>query len=223
MQMQTNFSVLRGRARAQRVLTGVGMLAAALILAISSPAHAEAKADADNPVVRAVGGLWGMQFSFGGLATMSHTNSAVPNTGTLVVTQIGMRMVRSENVIIPLFFGFGTNLIDPPGDDNSAANIGLRLGGGLEYHFRIWRRISPFIGGYGVFDYGNPTGGDNWSMGITLLPTAGVEYYWGDRVSFIAQYYFGIGFNYQKVGDEGAIGFGVSTSAGGQLSVNFYF
>ncbi len=224
MQMQTNFFVLRGRARAQRVVAAVGMLGAALILAMSSPAQAEAKAaDGDNPVVRAASGLWGMQFTFGGLATMSHTNSAVANTGTLVVTQIGMRMVRSENVIIPLFFGFGTNLVDPPGDDNAMANIGVRLGGGLEYHFRIWRRISPFLGGYGVFDYGNPSGGRNWSVGLTLLPTLGVEYYWGDRVSFIAQYFFGIGFQYQKAGEEGQISFGVSTSAGGQLSINFYF
>ena len=164
-----------------------------------------------------------MQFTFGGLATLTTTNLNVPNTGTLLVTQVGLRMVRSESIIIPLFFGFGTNVVDPPGDDNSAANLGLRIGGGLEYHFRIWRRISPFLGGYGAFDYGNPTGSDNWSLGLTLLPTLGVEYYWGDRVSFIAQYFFGVAFQYQATPGDGQIAFGISTSSGGSASICFYF
>lgn len=209
----------------------IAIVAFALLFA-SSAARAQGAApaaDPNNPVVRGVGGNWGMQFSFGGLGTMATTNTALP-TGAIAFTQAGLRMMMSDQVVIPIFFGFGARISSPEGGDSSG-DIGFLLGGGLEYHFRIWRRISPFIGGNLTLAYTNPSGADNWLFAVQLAPTLGVEYFWGDRVSFIAQYFLSFNFLIQNQLFTFATGthtqnsslIGGGLGGGGQLSVVFYF
>ena len=209
----------------------IAIVAFALLFAAGSAAQAQgaAPADPNNPVVRGVGGNWGMQFSFGGLGTMAATNQAI-GVGTFAFTQAGMRMMLNDQVVIPLFFGFGARIISPEGQDSNS-DIGFLLGGGLEYHFRIWRRISPFVGGNLTLAYTNPTGDNNWTFAVQLAPTLGIEYFWGDRVSFIAQYFLSFNFVIQDQAFTFLSGThtqnsnvaGGTLAGGGQLSMVFYF
>lgn len=171
---------------------------------------------AEEPVVRADAGNLGLSFTFGGLASMTAGSSEAVNT--LIFSQVGLRIVLNENFIFPLYVGFGMQLRDQENTD-AQTDFGLRLGGGVEYHFRIWRRISPFIGGGLRIGLDEPAGDNNWGFGFALTPTMGIEYYVGDRLSLIAQYYFNLIF---AITDP-AFNLHVGTASGGALSAVFYF
>lgn len=193
------------------------------------PAAAAPAADPDSPVVRAEAKNMGMYFRFGGLANLTHSNNS-RNVGPLLFSQVGMKFVFSEKLMLPIWFGTGIR-VDNPDDgipatnEDSATNWGIDLGVGIEYHFRIWRRISPFIGGQFGFNVQDPTQDDNIQLGVGLGPVMGVEYYVADRVSVTAMYMFTIQIGYQDAPD-GAIStttFGLSTLAGGALNITYYF
>jgi len=185
------------------------------------PAAAPAPAiDSDSPVVRAQAKNIGMYFRFGGLANLTHSNNT-RNVGPLLFTQVGMKFVFSESFMLPIWFGSGMR-VDNPDQGDSATNWGIDLGVGFEYHFRIWRRISPFIGGSFGFDVQDPTQDDNIALGVGLGPMLGIEYYVADRVSMTAMYMFTIQIGYQD-GANSVTSFGISTLAGGALNITYYF
>lgn len=160
-----------------------------------------------------------MFFRFGGLGTMSASNNTRLING-LMLTQTGLRIVASESHVFPVFFGGGYRLVSPRLGD-SEGDWGMDVGGGYEYHFRIWRRISPFVGfqlGVGISD---PTGEENLVLGVGFGPTMGIEYYIADRVSLIAQYL--LNFQVELVPSDEFAAFSVNTLAGGALNLVFYF
>jgi opacity protein-like surface antigen len=161
----------------------------------------------------------GMYFRFGGLATLVHTNNA-RNVGTLVFNQVGMKYVFSEKLMLPFWFGTGVRV---DADGGTSTNFGVDLGVGLEYHFRIWRRISPFFGGGLGFDVEKPSGENNARFGFGLGPVLGVEYYIADRLSLMAQYMFIIQIAYQSMPIDSVTSFGLATLAGGAVNITYYF
>ncbi|MBW2732556.1 MAG: hypothetical protein JRH20_09190 [Deltaproteobacteria bacterium] len=179
----------------------------------ASPSYARAE---EVPAVRAEAGNLGLSFTFGGLATTTTGTSEAVNA--LIFSQVGLRMVLNENLIFPIYLGFGTQIRDRENVD-AETDFGLRLGGGLEYHFRIWRRISPFVGGGLLVAVDEPAGDSNWTFGFAITPTMGVEYYIADRVSLIAQYYFNLIFTIQ----DPVFDFQMGTASGGALTLALYF
>jgi hypothetical protein len=181
------------------------------------------------PVVRAQAGNWGMFFRFGGLASLDHGNNTRTVNGVLL-TQVGFRYVVSETLIIPFYFGTGVRLIEPPDpDDKDTKDWAIELGVGIEYHFRIWRRISPFVG----FSFGlgavEPNGAHNTVFGVGLGPSLGVEYYIGDRVSITVMYMMTLQIeieqqydwsNDETVKQRSTL---FNTAAGGAINIAYYF
>jgi len=194
----------------------------------TAPTRAAKKPSTASPVVRAVAGNWGMFFRFGGLASLDHGNNTRSVDG-LLLTQVGFRYVVSEKVIIPMYFSLGVRLIKPPDDTvDDDRSWGLEMGSGIEYHFRIWRRISPFIAfnlGLGVSE---PNGASNRAFGIGFGPAMGVEYYIADRVSLTVQYMMALQIEIQQtpsgMGDtEKWQTVQFSTIAGGAVNITYYF
>lgn len=182
----------------------------------------EAGTLADGGVVRAEAGDFGMFFRFGGLGTLAATNNT-RNVNALVITQVGLRMVLSEQLIIPMFLGLGLRSVDQPNMDANT-DFGFDAGAGIEYHFRIWRRISPFVGASLGFGGSDPSGDNNGTWTIGLGPTAGVEYYVADRVSLTAQYLLTFQIDRSGTGaDSHATGVSFQTLAGGAMNLSFYF
>jgi hypothetical protein len=177
----------------------------------------------DGPVVRAEGGNMGMYFLFGGLAGLTHSN-VNRNIGALVFNRVGIKFAFSEKWMLPIWFGTGLRVdsVDAPTVD-ATTDWGIDLGVGFEYHFRIWRRISPFLGAGLGFDIQDQTGSDNFRFGMGFGPTLGVEYYIGDRVSLSALYMFIIQLLYQDHAIASTTTFGLSTLAGGAVTITYYF
>ncbi len=194
--------------------------------------------DPEAPVVRAAAGNMGMYFRFGGLATLTASGNT-RNVGPVAFTQVGLKFVLSESWMVPLYFSTGirldstenpTNPSEPDSDEET--NWGLEVGSGFEYHFRIWRRISPFFGLNVGVGFEDPTGEDNLRFGVGLGPILGVEYYIADRVSLTAMYMVVIQIAHQEqAGGMGPAGpltnnvttFSFSTMAGGALNLTYYF
>jgi opacity protein-like surface antigen len=186
----------------------------------------------DSPVVRAKGGDLGFFFRFGGLASLDNGNNGRTVNG-LVLTQVGLKLAISDKLMIPIYFGTGlqhSSLGDcPDGSDCTSTDAGIEAGAGFEYHFRIWRRISPFVGASLGLGYVNPSGNDNWNLGVGFGPSVGVEYYIADRVSLTAQYLMVFQLAYQKgaatlIGSDSAVTtFAFQTLAGGALNLTYYF
>jgi hypothetical protein len=174
--------------------------------------------DPENPVVRAVEGNWGMFFRFGGLSTMAAIGESRDING-LLVTQVGMRRVFADGWIVPFYAGTGVRLLAPDGGGDPVVDGGLDAGVGFEYHFREWRRISPFVGLSGGLGF---SAGDDEDVvvGLGVGPTLGVEYYVADRVSLIAQYMLTL--QLEIVPDE-YTGVSFNTLSGGALTLVFYF
>ena len=174
-------------------------------------------------MVRAMSGDIGMYFRFGGLAPLTHTNNQ-RTIGALVFNQIGVKFVFSEQLMLPVWFGTGIRVDNPSGSEASS-DWGIEMGVALEYHFRIWRRISPFVGGSFGLDFQDPSNDDNSRFGMGLGPIAGIEYYIADRVSLTAMYMFLIQIALQDAPIPGADTtiFGISTLAGGALNITYYF
>lgn len=202
-------------------------------------APAAPAADPDAPVVRAAAGNMGMYFRFGGLATLL-ADGNTRNVGPVAFTQVGLKFVLSESWMVPLYFSTGIRLdsVENAPDPNDAdsgeeTNWGLEVGSGFEYHFRVWRRISPFFGLNVGVGFEDPTGEDNLKFGVGLGPILGVEYYIGDRVSLTAMYMVVIQIGYQEQpGAQGPFGptdsndlttFSFTTMAGGALNLTYYF
>ncbi len=183
---------------------------------------------AERPVVRA-NGNWGFIWRLGGLATLNHSgNTRAVNGEGVAMTHVGLKYAANETWMFPFYAGVVLALQDPPGDDNSTTNVGVELGGGVEYHFRIWRRISPFVGASVGLFYVNPSGDNSYDIGIGLGPVAGIEYYIADRLSVQALYtvVVAMAFETRPAGpnDKGTRkSFGLVTSAGGALNVTYYF
>jgi hypothetical protein len=100
----------------------------------------------------------------------------------------------------------------------------MALGGGFEYHFRIWRRISPFLGASLGLYFEDPSGENNLRFGVDLGPNLGVEYYIADRLSLSAQYLLAIQIlNAQSGQDISNTSFIFRTLAGGAMNLTYYF
>lgn len=194
-----------------------------------TPARAKQPAASDkpldtSPVVRAARGNLGLFFRFGGLATLTASGDS-QNTGkSLWTNQIGLKLVLSEKYMIPIFFGFGIHG-NTPADGDSSTDWNLDLGGGVEYHFRIWRRFSPVISGVLKLGFSDASGGDNLNVHLSLGPAVGVEYYVADRLSLTAQYRFLLRLAYQDSETETSevTSVQLATQSGGSLTLTFYF
>ncbi len=182
----------------------------------SKPVPAGA-ADA-SPVVIAEGGNMGMAFRFGGLANLSTDGNVRLLANSFPLTQVGLKYVASRTLHFPFFFGAGARKVDDgPGDDEDI--WGLDFGFGIEMHFSIWRRISPYVGGVVSFGFVNSDGG--LTGGVGLGPVLGVEYFIADRVSLSAQYGLTLQFVTFQGGDQSTLQFG--TLANGAATLTFYF
>ncbi|MCB9647095.1 MAG: outer membrane beta-barrel protein [Deltaproteobacteria bacterium] len=194
----------------------------------AAPSHAPAT-NRDEPVVRAHEGDWGMTFRFGGLGTLFATGNtrATDTQGgstNVLLTQVGLKKVIDETWMVPIYFGAGMRrrAVDSVGGVNidSATDWGFDVGAAIEYHFRIWRRISPYVGfGFGL-GYSNPAGDDNGRFGVGMGPILGVEYYVFDHVSLQASYMMNLQIE-RSFGDE--TNTLLATQAGGALNLTFYF
>lgn len=184
-----------------------------------------------SPVVRAGAGNWGMSFTFGGLASLNvggidnfNTTQAMPPTGGPLFTELGARYV-TKSIIVPFSVGLGifNTTTTPPNNapSTSATDFGLSASVGIYKPFRVWRRISPYLGGLFRIGYVNPTGDKTYDVGIAIGPVAGVEYYIADRVSLYAQGQFLFGVNISD--PQVQIHFGTLMTGGGQMGLNFYF
>jgi hypothetical protein len=197
------------------------------------PAPVPASADV-SPVVRAMSGNLGLFFRFGGLANLFATGNsrtvAAGTTGTeaVILTQVGMKFVLSERWMFPVYIGAAIRALDPD-QGSGRTDVGLDFGGGFEHHFRVWRRISPFVGfnlGVGITE---PNGEHNNTYGAVFGPSLGVEYYIGDRVSLAALYQLVFNVAYQEIQTSGSgpstsvTGFLFQTLAGGSLYLTYYF
>ncbi len=191
-----------------------------------------AKGSTDAPVVRA-NNNWGFIWRLGGLARLTHIGNARAIGNGTAMTHIGIKYAPSETWMFPIYAGVAMTMTNPPGTDNSVTNFGIEFGGGVEYHFRIWRRISPFVGASAGFFYTNPTGDDTYDVGFGLGPVMGIEYYIADRLSLQALSTFVIAMAGETrpgrvPGGPGTdastrTSFGGYTSVGGALNVTYYF
>ena len=178
-------------------------------------------ANPEMPVVRATGKNMGMFFRFAGLGTMGVSGESNPAAAVLM-NDVGIKFVFSETLMLPIFFGMGLNL-NTPSEGDSSSNWAMDLGAGIEYHFRIWRRFSPFLGGSLRFSFSDKTGEDNMYFAMSLGPKLGIEYYIADRLSLSAAYMFMIQIAHQDGSDTSQTTFQMSTLSGGSLTITGYF
>ena len=184
-----------------------------------SPVNTAApRKNAERPVVRANGKNMGMFFKFGGFATMSAVGEA-KTTNALITNEVGVKLVFSEKFMLPIFFGMGVAVTKLEGADESDTDWNMSLGVGVEYHFKIWRRISPFLGGIFKFGFSDPAGdaesGKGLEFRVDLGPALGIEYYIADRISLTASYMFLIGIAWA---DSKYTKFGIGTKSAGASS-----
>ncbi len=173
------------------------------------------------PVVRAKKGNMGMFFRFAGLGTMAVSGESNPAAAVLM-NDIGIKFVFSETFMLPIFFGMGLNL-NTPSEGDSSSNWAMDLGAGMEYHFRMWRRFSPFMGGSLRFSFSDKTGEDNMYFAMALGPKLGIEYYIADRLSLSAAYMFMLQIAHQDHASVSTTTFQMSTLSGGSLTITGYF
>ncbi|MBI4817952.1 MAG: hypothetical protein HY791_16950 [Deltaproteobacteria bacterium] len=187
-----------------------------LILIVAEPAFAELPFDG---VRRAEEDDIGLFFRFGGLATLDASGNT-RRLSDFLVQHVGLRFVLSDDEVMPVFFGTGARVIVPDSARNETIDVGLEAGLGYEYHFRVWNRISPFVGltaGIGALA---PSDEDEILLGMGLGPTLGVEYYVADKVSLSAEYSLSFQLDFSP---EAFTAFAVSTRSGGALDLCFYF
>lgn len=198
-------------------------------VAPSESSAAASSGAAAAPVVTAQEGQWAFLFRFGGLAPLSFRGvndfTVEPATGAgatgQLFTEFGMRKVL-KRFSIPFWVGLAmVNDSTRTGVSTSNTSFGLSGGVGLQYTFRAWRRIAPYVGGFGQLQFIDPTGDANWLLGFALGPVLGVEYYIADRVSLFAQGQFALGV---AIADASArVIMGPTMSMGGNTGVNVYF
>ncbi len=173
----------------------------------------------DSPVVRAARGDVGMFFAFSGLATMG-IGSTDASVGTLLIQGVGIKWALTDRWMLPVTFGAGLRIHDPSGPIDSQNDWGLVAGIGFEYHFRVWRRISPYVGAGVELGFNDPSGPSNFRFATSLGPTLGVEFFWGDRVSLAAHYDMRIRVTWAE---DAFTELSMATQAGGGLTLTFYF
>ncbi len=194
-----------------------------LLTALPATALAEEPGGArtsSDEIVRGEAGNLGMFFRFGGLASLFAGGDTRPIAQGLLLTQFGVKIVINEELMVPIFFGAAFRRFAQDGGPDAISDWGFDAGGGLEYHFRIWNRISPYAGFSLGLGYTNPDGGNNASLGFSIGPLAGVEFYIFDRVSLSAQYTFL--FQVVRLFDQSTVT-SVQTLAGGAMNLTYYF
>jgi len=178
-----------------------------------------AQGDGD-PVERFEAGMWGMQFTFGGLASLSIAGVDTHGVNRTLFPELGFRKVRSDEWSIPFSIGAGVFHHEP--DGSSAQNdLGIAGSVGAQRYFRVWRRIAPYAGGRFHLHYLDPTGTDNWLVNIAVGPTLGIEYFVGDRVALTLEGDALVGINVFDALLQ--VDWGTSLAAGGQTGLVFYF
>ena len=197
-----------------------------------------APVDEDSPVVRATGeaGNMGLFFRFGGLGEMTATGDQQGGNSGVLNTQIGLKFVMSENFMLPLFFGMGVVMTKANPDADSETGFSMDFGVGMEYHFRIWRRLSPFFGAImklGFYDPKSDSDVDDLTIRFHVGPTIGVEYYIADRVSLSVAYMLMITLYASTVNGDNSTsidfnmstkdGLDVAAESGGSMTLTFYF
>lgn len=200
----------------------MAVVALAMLVSFSVSAATEHKLGTKNTIVRAEKGDIGMFFKFGGLATMGvagHNPVAFVAPAAFGFSEVGAKFVLSEKWMIPVSIGLGLNHIKPENTDGRTS-WGLSATVGFEYHFRIWRRISPYLGGRLNIQVVDPTGKNNLTGHLNLGGVAGVEYYVADRVSLSAEFMINFNMAFTKNPTADIKFF---SSAGGALTVTFYF
>jgi len=195
------------------------MVMSLLLCATPAAAQERTRAPDDSPVVRAGRGNIGMFFRFGGLATMG-AESPSEDVAGFVFNQVGIKFALSERWMLPLHFGVGLNINDPSGTSGTNVDWGMMLGAAFEYHFRIWRRISPYVGAGLGLEFNDPRGGDNLRFAATMGPQMGIEFYWADHASLAAFYEFRLRILNQH---DSYTQVSFQTAAGGGLTLTFYF
>jgi hypothetical protein len=198
------------------------LLLSSLVLA-SAPAAAQDLHPVDSaPVVRAARGDIGMFFRFGGLANMTAAGAnSTQVTQNFLFSHAGVKFALTDRWMLPIYFGVGLNVgaQDSPGGTN--VDWGMMFGGGFEYHFRIWRRISPFFGGTVGFEFNKPSGPNMLRFATSLGPQLGIEFFWADRASLAAYYQFI--FSVVRAEATATTSVAFLTAAGGGLMLTFYF
>jgi hypothetical protein len=198
----------------------------------------KAATDDASPVVRASGeeGNMGLFFRFGGLATMTATGDNQGANDGVMNAQLGLKFVMSEKIMVPLFFGMGI-VHKKVTDQDGTTGFSMDFGAGVEYHFRIWRRLSPFFGAIlklGFYDKTSDSDAEDLSIRFHVGPTIGMEYYIADRVSLAVAYMLMITLYADTVNaDSTTINFDMSTKSGldvaaaaesgGYMTLCFYF
>jgi hypothetical protein len=160
-----------------------------------------------------------MFFSFGGLANMDAGSPSLDVAG-FIFNQVGVKFALTQRWMLPVSFGLGLNVYEPDGPADRNVDWGMMLGVGFEYHFRIWRRISPFVGAGIGFEFNDPRDRDNLRFGASLGPRMGIEFYWADRASLSAHYEFRLQVVHMQ---ESFTRVSLLTAAGGGLTLTFYF
>jgi len=203
----------------------------------------KAVAEDDAPVVRATGdeGNMGLFFRVGGLGELAATGDSQGENKGVFNSQIGLKFVMSESFMLPIFFGMGVVMTKANPDADSETGFSMDFGVGFEYHFRIWRRLSPFFGATMKLGFYDPKSNDadekveDLSIRFHMGPVLGVEYYIADRVSIAVAYMLMITLYADTVNKEDGTkttfdfstksGLDVAAAAdsGGQLTVTFYF
>ncbi len=189
----------------------------------TAPTAASVRNDAPDdgsPVVRPEQGQWGMQFTFGGLAPMSIAGIDTLGVNRLLFSELGFRRVLGNGWVVPFSIGAGVFHHNPEMGP-SQNDVGLSGSVGIKKWFRQWRRIAPFAGGDFRISYLDPTGDNNWLVGIGLGPNLGIEYFVGDRVSLVLQGDANIAIN--VFDGLVQVDFGTAVSFGGQMGLAFYF
>lgn len=176
--------------------------------------------DDDDEIYRFEPGLWGMQFTFGGLAPMSIAGLRELSINRLAITELGFRRVLNNDWA--LLFGVGAGVFrHNPDQGDTQSDVGLAASYGFQKWFRVWRRIAPYAGGRLRIGYAEPEGRANWNVAVGVGPMLGIEYFVGHRVSLSlqgdAQLRFGI--------FRGLVQTELATGidAGGQMGLTFYF
>lgn len=180
----------------------------------------------DAIVERPSAKMWGMQFTFGGLAPMSIGGLSEQAANRLLVSELGFRRVLSERWTLPFSIGAGVfshraEGVDPTSAVDPENDVGLAASFGVQRYFRVWRRIAPYTGGRIALQYLEPDGRANWMVNVGIGPMIGVEYFVADRVSLLLQ---GEAlFNTSIFDGLVQIEFATQIVAGGQTGLVFYF
>ncbi|MEX1364898.1 MAG: hypothetical protein AB1Z98_17350 [Nannocystaceae bacterium] len=174
----------------------------------------------DDEISRYEPGLWGMQFTFGGLAPMSIGGLREFSVNRLAFTELGFRRVLDNDWALLFSVGAGLFRHNPDAGDTQN-DVGLAASYGFLRWFRVWKRIAPYAGGRLRLGYAEPEGRANWNVSVGLGPVLGIEYFVGHRVSLSLQGDAQLRFGFFRGLVQTELATGID--AGGQMGLTFYF